>query len=70
MQYASIGNSGLKVSRLCLGTMTFGFKFRNIGAVGAYSGRFGHSYRFSSDMCSGKFRTLVSVSVGHLKYII
>ena len=34
MQYTSIGNSGLKVSRLCLGTMTFGFKFRNIGAVG------------------------------------
>ena len=34
MLYASIGNSGLKVSRLCFGTMTFGFKFRNIGAVG------------------------------------
>jgi len=34
MQYARLGNTGLKVSRLCLGTMTFGFKFRNIGAVG------------------------------------
>ena len=34
MQYVNLGNTGLKVSRLCLGTMTFGFKFRNIGAVG------------------------------------
>ena len=34
MEYVNLGNAGLKVSRLCLGTMTFGFKFRNIGAVG------------------------------------
>ena len=34
MEYVNLGNTGLKVSRLCLGTMTFGFKFRNIGAVG------------------------------------
>ncbi len=34
MKYTRLGNTGLKVSRLCLGTMTFGFKFRNIGAVG------------------------------------
>ena len=34
MQYVNLGNSGLKVSRLCLGAMTFGFNFRNIGAVG------------------------------------
>ena len=34
MQYTRLGNTGLKVSRLCLGAMTFGFKFRNIGAVG------------------------------------
>ena len=34
MQYTRLGKTGLKVSRLCLGTMTFGFKFRNIGAVG------------------------------------
>ncbi|MHB1547095.1 MAG: aldo/keto reductase, partial [bacterium] len=34
MKYMRLGNTGLKVSRLCLGTMTFGFKFRNIGAVG------------------------------------
>ena len=25
MQYAQLGRSGLKVSRLCLGTMNFGF---------------------------------------------
>ena len=34
MQYKRLGNTGLKVSRLCLGAMTFGFKFKNIGAVG------------------------------------
>ncbi|MHB1660737.1 MAG: aldo/keto reductase [bacterium] len=34
MYYTRLGKTGLKVSRLCLGTMTFGFKFRNIGAVG------------------------------------
>ncbi|MHB1681047.1 MAG: aldo/keto reductase [bacterium] len=34
MQYINLGRTGLKVSRLCLGTMTFGFNFRNIGAVG------------------------------------
>lgn len=34
MQYTRLGNSGLKVSRLCLGAMTFGFNFRNIGTVG------------------------------------
>ncbi len=34
MQYTRLGNTGLKVSRLCFGAMTFGFNFRNIGAVG------------------------------------
>jgi aryl-alcohol dehydrogenase-like predicted oxidoreductase len=34
MQYTRLGNAGLKVSKLCMGTMTFGFHFRNIGAVG------------------------------------
>ncbi len=34
MLYSKLGDAGLKVSRLCFGTMTFGFKFRNIGAVG------------------------------------
>jgi aryl-alcohol dehydrogenase-like predicted oxidoreductase len=34
MKYTRLGDTGLKISRLCLGTMTFGFKFRNIGAVG------------------------------------
>ncbi len=34
MQYVNLGKTGLKVSRLCFGAMTFGFNFRNIGAVG------------------------------------
>ena len=29
MQYARLGKTGLKVSRLCLGAMTFGHNFRN-----------------------------------------
>ncbi|HKS27354.1 MAG TPA: aldo/keto reductase [Pyrinomonadaceae bacterium] len=33
MKYRRLGNSGLKVSELCLGTMTFGGKFFNIAAV-------------------------------------
>lgn len=34
MQYSRLGKAGVRVSRLCFGAMTFGFKFRNIGAVG------------------------------------
>ena len=36
MRYESLGNTGLLVSRLCLGTMTFGDggMFKAIGAVG------------------------------------
>jgi aryl-alcohol dehydrogenase-like predicted oxidoreductase len=34
MQYNRLGNTGLKVSELCLGTMTFGSEFYNIGEVG------------------------------------
>ncbi len=34
MKYKKFGKTGLKVSQICLGTMTFGFNFRNIGAVG------------------------------------
>src|SRR6201996_279259 len=37
MQYATLGNTGLQVSRLCFGTMTFGDgrgMFKAIGAVG------------------------------------
>ncbi|WP_047864539.1 aldo/keto reductase [Rubrobacter aplysinae] len=33
MQYRRLGNTGLKVSELCFGAMTFGSKFMNIGAV-------------------------------------
>lgn len=33
MRYRKLGNTGLKVSELCLGTMTFGAKFYNIAEV-------------------------------------
>ena len=33
MRYKRLGNTGLKVSELCMGTMTFGSKFHNIGQV-------------------------------------
>lgn len=33
MQYTTLGNTGLKVSEICLGTMTFGSSFYNIGEV-------------------------------------
>ncbi len=33
MNYRRLGSTGLKVSELCLGTMTFGSRFFNIGAV-------------------------------------
>lgn len=33
MRYRNLGNTGLKVSELCLGAMTFGSSFYNIGAV-------------------------------------
>lgn len=33
MKFRCLGNTGLKVSNLCLGTMTFGSKFYNIAAV-------------------------------------
>ncbi|HXG64098.1 MAG TPA: aldo/keto reductase [Blastocatellia bacterium] len=33
MEYRQLGRTGLKVSELCLGTMTFGAKFYNIAAV-------------------------------------
>ena len=33
MKYRRLGNTGLKVSELCLGTMTFGEKFYNIAKV-------------------------------------
>ncbi|HKJ44304.1 MAG TPA: aldo/keto reductase [Balneolales bacterium] len=33
MKYKKLGYSGLKVSELCMGTMTFGSTFHNIGAV-------------------------------------
>lgn len=33
MNYRQLGRTGLKVSELCLGTMTFGSNFFNIGAV-------------------------------------
>jgi aryl-alcohol dehydrogenase-like predicted oxidoreductase len=34
MEYRRLGNTGLRVSELCMGTMTFGSNFYNIGAVG------------------------------------
>ena len=34
MKYRRLGNTGLRVSELCMGTMTFGSNFYNIGAVG------------------------------------
>lgn len=34
MEYRRLGNTGLKVSEICLGTMTFGSSFYNIGEVG------------------------------------
>ncbi len=33
MRYRTLGRTGLKVSELCLGTMTFGSRFFNIGVV-------------------------------------
>ena len=33
MQYTNLGRSGLRVSKLCLGTMTFGSGFFNIGST-------------------------------------
>ena len=33
MEYRRLGNTGLKVSEICLGTMTFGSTFYNIGEV-------------------------------------
>jgi len=33
MKYNILGSTGLKVSELCLGTMTFGENFFNIGVV-------------------------------------
>jgi len=33
MKYRRLGNTGLKVSEICFGTMTFGSKFFNIGEV-------------------------------------
>lgn len=33
MKYKRLGNTGLKVSELCMGTMTFGAGFHNIGQV-------------------------------------
>ena len=33
MNYQTLGNTGLKVSEICLGTMTFGSEFYNIGEV-------------------------------------
>lgn len=33
MQYRRLGETGLKVSELCFGAMTFGSRFHNIGAV-------------------------------------
>lgn len=34
MDYVQLGETGLKVSEICLGTMTFGSEFYNIGVVG------------------------------------
>ena len=34
MQYSRVGTSGLRVSQLCFGVMTFGQRFHNIGVVG------------------------------------
>lgn len=34
MKYKRLGNTGLKVSEICLGTMTFGSSYYNIGEVG------------------------------------
>ena len=34
MRYRHLGDSGLQVSELCMGTMTFGHKFGVIGVVG------------------------------------
>lgn len=34
MQYTTLGNTGLSVSKLCLGAMTFGSTFHGIGEVG------------------------------------
>ena len=34
MNYRFLGNTGVKVSELCLGTMTFGTRFLNIGVIG------------------------------------
>lgn len=34
MEYTKLGNTGVLVSKLCLGTMTFGHNFRNIGVLG------------------------------------
>jgi aryl-alcohol dehydrogenase-like predicted oxidoreductase len=33
MKYNTLGNTGIKVSELCLGAMTFGSSFYSIGEV-------------------------------------
>ena len=41
MEYATLGNTGLPVSKLCFGTMTFGDVrglFKGISAVGRLTG--------------------------------
>ena len=39
MRYRVLGRTGLKVSELCLGTMTFGRRFYNIAVVGQADAR-------------------------------
>src|SRR5215212_4309622 len=39
MEYRRLGNTGLRVSELCMGTMTFGSNFFGIGALGQEAAR-------------------------------
>ena len=39
MEYRRLGNTGLRVSELCMGTMTFGSNFYGIGALGQEAAR-------------------------------
>ncbi len=68
MQYKKLGKTGLKVSRVCLGAMTFGSQFYNIGTVGedlAY-----HMVKKSYDSGVNFFDTADAYSFGEAESIL
>ena len=44
MQYRLLGSSGLRVSELCLGTMTFGEEMARLTAANALFPRYPHTF--------------------------